>query len=263
MAELVSIITPTFNSIDYLEDTIKSVLCQTYQNWELIIVDDASVDNTVKVVERYILIDSRVKLFILSANEGPGVARQKALDEAKGTFIAFLDSDDVWKPEKLEVQINFLRENNLWFTFSSYECIDESNLIILKSVRAPKTLTYNMLFFGNYVGNLTGIYNAKILGKIPISKIKKRQDWVMWLEILKKVKKTKSIQDSLAYYRVRNNSVSSSKTNLIKYNYLIYRQYHGLSLFLSLLSIITFLFIHFTIKKFYIKSVNKPISSNI
>jgi len=259
MEALVSIITPTYNSDEFILQTIRSVQSQTYQNWELIIVDDASKDSTVQKIEKLVHEDSRIIFFRLESNRGPGIARQRALDEARGQFIAFLDADDIWKPNKIERQIEFLKSQKLSFTFSSYESIDEKGLEIINYVRAPKQLSYNMLFFGNFIGNLTGIYDAQALGKIPISNIKKRQDWIMWLDILKKIKKTKSIQESLAFYRVRTDSISSSKRKLLKYNFNVYRTHHKLSFFTSILAMTIFLFIHFTLKRMYIRKSKKKL----
>lgn len=254
MQDKVSIITPTYNSEAFISETITSVQNQTYPYWEMIIVDDASTDNTVEIIKQFVEKDNRIKFFVLDENQGPGNARQTALEQTTGRYISFLDSDDLWKTEKLEKQLAFLNQNKTGFSFSSYECIDENGEPIGKMVVAPKTLTYNMLFFGNFVGNLTGIYDSGKFGKIAISKIKKRQDWIMWLEILKQIRKAPSIQESLAYYRIRQNSVSSSKMRLLKYNYAVYRKYHKLSVVYSFCSMLVFLVMHFTYRRLFYKN---------
>lgn len=255
MQDKVSIITPTYNSEKYIRETIESVQNQTYQNWEMILVDDCSTDNTVQIIKEIQQTENRIHLFRLEKNSGAGIARNKAIEEATGRYIAFLDSDDLWKPEKLEKQTDFLKQYETGFVFSSYECIDEAGKPLGKLIIAPKTLTYRMLFFGNFVGNLTGIYDTRKFGKIPITQIKKRQDWIMWLEILKQIKKTPTIQESLAYYRVRENSVSSSKVHLLKYNYAVYRRYHKLSVITSLLCMAIFLTLHFTYRRLFYKKI--------
>ncbi len=254
---LVSIITPSFNSEKYISATIHSVQNQTYPNWEMVIVDDCSADNTALIVDKLILNDPRIKFYKLAKNAGPGVAREQALQMAEGRFIAFLDSDDLWKPEKLEKQVAHLLSNKVPFTFSFYDCIDEDGKALNKRVGAPRTLTYFQLFFCNFVGNLTGIYDVDYFGKIPISDIRKRQDWMVWLTVLKKIRKAKPVAESLAYYRIRKDSISASKLNLLKHNYTVYRLFHKLNVAESLICMIGFLFAQLVIKPVYSKRL-KP-----
>jgi teichuronic acid biosynthesis glycosyltransferase TuaG len=257
--ELVSIITPSFNSEKFIAETIQSVQNQTYESWEMIIVDDCSTDKTVSIVEYIANNDSRIKVYKLGKNSGTGIARNTALDKASGKYIAFLDADDLWKPQKLETQINFLKNNNLPFTFSFYDCINEQGKELNKRVEAPKNISYRQLFFCNYVGNLTGIYDVNYFGKIAISSIRKRQDWMLWLTILKKIKSAKPIPESLAFYRIRENSISASKLNLLKHNFTVYRRFHGFNLVLSLLCMTGFLFTQLLIKPRYIKNIKASI----
>lgn len=257
--ELVSIITPSFNSEKFIAGTIQSVQNQTYQNWEMIIVDDCSTDKTVSIAEYIANNDNRITVYKLDKNSGTGIARNTGLEKASGKYIAFLDADDLWKPNKLEIQINFLRNNNLPFTFSFYDCINEQGIELNKRVEAPRNLAYRQLFFCNYVGNLTGIYDANYFGKIAISSIRKRQDWMLWLTILKKVKSAKPIPESLAFYRIRENSISASKVNLVKHNFAVYRRFHGYNLVLSLLCMTVFLFTQLLIKPRYIKNIKASI----
>jgi glycosyltransferase involved in cell wall biosynthesis len=250
---LVSIITPSFNSEKFIAQTINSVQNQTYSNWEMIIVDDASTDATAQIIIDFLKNDSRLVFHRLSLNSGAGVARNKALDFAKGRFIAFLDADDLWKPEKLKKQVDFLQSNKVPFTFSFYDCINEEGKALNKTVTAPETLTYRQLFFCNFVGNLTGIYDVNYFGKIPISGLRKRQDWMVWLTILKNIKKAKPVPESLAFYRIRKNSISASKTDLLKHNFAVYRKFHGINLMGSVFCMLGFLFTQILIKPFYIR----------
>ncbi|MBF4492428.1 glycosyltransferase family 2 protein [Flavobacterium sp. JLP] len=255
MNELVSIITPTFNTEKYIRATLQSVIEQSYQNWELILVDDASTDQTVAIIKEYAQNDSRIKLTELTKNSGNGFARNVALEKANGKYIAYLDADDLWFTTKLEKQIQFLKANNLPFTFSFYDCIDEDGNSLNKRVEAPLNLTYNQLFFCNYVGNLTAIYDADYFGKIVIKATQKRQDWRLWLTILKQIKQTKPVPEPLAFYRIRRDSISSSKFKLIKHNFGVYREFHGFNFVFSVLLMTRFLFTQLVIKPRYIKNI--------
>jgi glycosyltransferase involved in cell wall biosynthesis len=250
---LVSIITPCYNSEKFIQETIQSVQNQTYQNWEMIIVDDASTDNTVAIIDKIASIDYRIKVIKLNKNSGTGIARNSALDFANGKYIAFLDADDLWKPEKLKTQVNFLQSNNIPFTFSYYECINEEGKSLNIAIESPKHLSYRQLFFCNYVGNLTGIYDVDYFGKISISSTRKRQDWMLWLTILQKIKVAHIVPQSLAYYRVRQNSISASKFDLVKHNYAVYKTFHGLTVVKSIICMIIFLFTQLVVKPRYIK----------
>lgn len=256
MSELVSIITPTFNAEKYIRATLLSVINQSYQNWEMILVDDASTDQTISVIEEFARNDNRIKLHKLPKNSGNGFARNVALEKAFGKYIAYLDADDLWFPEKLEKQIQFLKTDNLPFTFSFYDCIDEEGNDLNRRVESPLNLTYSQLFFCNYVGNLTAIYDVDYFGKITLEASQKRQDWRLWLTILKKIKTTKPVPESLAFYRIRKDSISSSKFKLIKHNFGVYSEFHGYNFVFSVFFMIRFLFTQFIIKPRYIK---KPI----
>ncbi|MBL0736213.1 glycosyltransferase family 2 protein [Flavobacterium sp. GN10] len=255
MNDLVSILTPTFNTEKFIRLTIESAQNQTYTNWEMILVDDASTDNTVAIIEEFVKKDSRIKLFKLSENRGNGFARNAALEKATGKYIAYLDADDLWFPEKLEKQIQFLKANNLHFTFSFYDSIDEEGNDLNRRVESPNPLTYKQLFFCNYVGNLTAIYDADYFGKIILETSQKRQDWRIWLTILKQIKTAKPVPESLAFYRIRKDSVSSSKFKLIKHNFGVYREFHGYNLVFSILLMVRFLFTQLIIKPKCIKKV--------
>ncbi|RTY70360.1 glycosyltransferase family 2 protein [Flavobacterium sp. LS1P28] len=256
---LVSIITPSFNSEKFITETIQSVQNQTYKNWEMIIVDDCSTDQTVSIVEEITKKDSRIHLFKLIKNSGTGIARSTALAQASGKFIAFLDADDLWKPEKLDKQLDFMKVNKLPFTFSFYDCINEGGNLLNKRIEAPLHLSYQQLFFCNYIGNLTGIYEANYFGKIAVSPIRKRQDWIQWLTVLKKIKTAQPVPESLAFYRIRENSISASKMELVKHNFAVYRTHHHLNLISATLCMVGFLFTQLILKPRYSKTIKASI----
>ncbi len=233
MKSLVSIITPSYNSSNFIEKTIDSVLEQSYQNWEMIIVDDVSTDNSVEIIQKYVNKDKRIKLIQLGKNSGPAVARNTSIKNAKGKYLAFLDSDDLWKKDKLEKQIKFMEDNNSSFSYSSYELIDEdgNDLNIVKNP-SPK-ITYHELLKENQIGCLTAIYDQEKLGKIYMPLIRKRQDFGLWLKILKKIDHADKIDENLAIYRVRKNSVSSNKIDLLKYNFELFNKHQNLSKIVS------------------------------
>lgn len=251
---LVSVITPAFNSARFLPDAIRSVQNQAMGDWEMIIVDDASTDETSEIISPF-LSDDRIKFHRLSRNSGAGIARQTALDMASGRYIAFLDSDDMWKPEKLEAQIAFMNENAQPFTFSSYDCMDEDGKPLGKRIQAPSPLTYKMLFYCNFVGNLTGIYDTERFGKIAISSIRKRQDWIVWLTILKQLRSVKAVEESLAVYRVRQDSISASKWKLLRHNFVVYRQFHRQTVVGALISMMGFLYTQLLVKPRFVRQI--------
>ena len=251
MSNLVSIITPCFNSENYISQAIQSVLNQTHQNWELLLVDDCSSDETFSIISNFASQDSRIKAFKLDKNSGAGVARNFAIQQASGNFIAFLDADDLWKSEKLEKQLHFMQTQNIPFTFSFYETIDEKGNLRNETITTPSEIVYEQLYFCNWIGNLTGIYSVDFFGKIPISAIKKRQDWMMWLEIVKQIKTAVPVAESLAFYRVREDSISASKWKLIKYNFKVYRDFHQRNFFMASLDTMRFLYVQLVIKPQY------------
>ncbi|WP_415883481.1 glycosyltransferase family 2 protein [Neptuniibacter sp. QD34_54] len=226
---LVSIITPVYNSSKYIENCIESVKKQDYTEWEHIFVDDCSTDNSVALIEQYACDDSRIKILKLDSNSGPAVARNLAIREAKGRFIAFLDSDDQWLPHKLQRQISFMLNQNVDFCFSSYVQID-GNGREQAIVKAPESVSYNRLLKKNVIGCLTAIYDTKSLGKVYMPLIRKRQDFGLWLKILKKTDKAHSISEPLAKYRVHELSVSANKRSAATYTWKLYREIEHLSL---------------------------------
>ena len=258
MKPLVSIITPLFNSETYISETINSVLNQSYSNWELILIDDCSKDKTLEIVETFLSKSTKIKLLKNQENLGAAITRNKGIEASKGDYIAFLDADDIWKPQKLETQVNVMLTQNCDVSFSSYEQIDKNGNLLGKLVEALPELTYIKLLKSNYIGNLTGMYNAQILGKIKAPNLRKRQDWLLWLIALKTSgKPARGIQESLAFYRVHEDSMSSNKFNLIKYNYWVYRKGLQFSTLKSIGCMCIFLYEHFFVKSKRIISTNK------
>ena len=255
MPTLVSIITPTFNSEKYIVETIQSVLNQTHTNWELLIIDDASTDNTLEIIEELKAKENRIKVFKFQTNVGAGTTRNKGIEEAQGDYIAFLDADDLWEPNKLEKQLKFMKENNVAVSYSSYSLIDEKGAALNKIVKALPYLDKRKIAKANYIGNLTGMYDAKVLGKIYMPTIRKRQDWGLWFRCIERADKAYGIDEVLARYRVRKHSISSNKLNLLKYNYLFYRKACNFGPLKSGIYLIRFLFEHFFIKSKYITTI--------
>lgn len=243
LSNLVSIITANYNSERFIEYTIESIISQTYQNWELIIVDDCSTDKSVAIINDYIKNDTRIKLILLSENSGTGVARNKAIEMSNGSYIAFLDSDDAWLPNKLELQIEFMNKNNFNFTFTSYNRIDEDGKDLNSIITCKKTLSYNQMLYSNKVGCLTAMYNAENLGKIYMPIIRKRQDYALWLKLLKIEKRAYGLDIVLAKYRIRRNSISNNKIEMLKWNWLLFRKIEKLSFLRSLYLVLSNIFI--------------------
>ncbi len=256
MPPLVSIVTPMYNDELYIASTINSVIKQTYKNWELILVDDASTDTTIKKVQTFVSKYPNIKLLKNPQNKGAAYSRNLATEEASGAYIAFLDADDQWRPNKLEKQVEVLNASMADVCFSSYDLIDSEGTPLNKKAKALKSLTYKKLLRANYIGNLTGIYNCEKLGKIYTKDLRKRQDWLLWLEALKRSPKPAiGLADSLADYRISAQSLSSNKLNLLKYNYNVYRKGLGFSYIKSIMYMVIFLFEHLVIKKQLVVSI--------
>lgn len=233
--KLVSIIMPTYNCGKYIGKTIKSVQDQTYQNWELVIVDDCSNDDTEKIVKT--IHDDRIKYHKLQQNSGAAIARTEAMKKAKGSYMAFLDSDDLWHKEKLKKQIKFMQDNNYSFTCTAYEQIDEDDKKLNKIIKTKEKAGYNRILLDCPIGNSTVIYDVEKLGKFEVPNIRKRNDDALWLQIIKKANYIYGYKEVLMKYRVRQNSISSNKLSLIKYHWQLYRKIEHLSIFRSIFHI--------------------------
>lgn len=207
---LVSIIMPSWNTGRFIGESIQSVLNQTYKNWELIIVDDCSTDNTDEIVASF--DDERIRYFRNDKNSGAALTRNKAMREARGEWIAFLDSDDLWTPEKLEKQLSFMKENGYTFSFTEYEKIDEESKPLNIYVSGPEKVNKHKMYNYDYIGQLTMIYSAKVFGLIQIKDIKKNNDYAIRLQLFrKKGACCYLLKENLAKYRIRKNSISHDK----------------------------------------------------
>jgi len=229
----VSIVTPSYKSEKFIAECIESVLSQTYDNWEMIIMDDCSPDNSNEIIKQYVQKDSRIQLIELKENSGPAVARNKAIELAQGRYIAFLDSDDLWLDEKLQKQLAFMEENDLALTYSSYKLIDEENNDLGVFI-TKEYISYSELLKTNSIGCLSAIYDTDKLGKVFMPLILQKQDYGLWLEILKKIKSTQGMLEPLAVYRIRKKSVSSNKLKAATYLWKVFRDVEKLNMFQSL-----------------------------
>jgi len=234
MNNLVSIITPSYNCEAFISDTIASVISQNYKNWEMLIVDDCSTDNSTNIINNFIKDDERIKLILNDRNEGAAVSRNKAIKAAKGKYVAFLDSDDLWGKDKLEKQIDFMEKNNIALSYTSCELVDESGVKLNKVITPVEKLDYKEMLKENQIACLTAIYNAELIGKFYMPLIRKRQDYGLWLSILKKIPYAYKAPGILALYRVRSGSVSSNKVELLKYNFKLFHEHENLSRLKSL-----------------------------
>lgn len=222
MKDLVSIIMPSYNTAKYIRESINSVINQTYKNWELIIVDDCSADNTDEIVSRF-LEDKRIKYFKNEKNSGAAISRNKALREAKGRWIAFLDSDDLWVPEKLEKQINFMEKNDYHFSYTDYR-INFNGKWLPYINTGPNVVNKRKIYNYCYFSTITVMYDQTKIGLIQIEDLKKHNDYAMWLKIIEKANCYR-LPECLSYYIKHENSISSgSKFRLIKYHYILFRK---------------------------------------
>lgn len=231
---LVSIITPAYNAEKYIKDTIASVIAQTYTNWEMIIVDDSSNDNTNEIIKEYQQKEKKIRLITLLKNQGIANARNIAIQNARGRYIAFLDSDDIWEKEKLEKQINFMRKNNVYFSYHDYKLLNLSTKKE-KIISVPKQLDYLTLLKGNRTGScLTICLDRKIVDEINFPNAK-HEDYICWLNILKKYNLIAfGLNEILGTYKVGKKSITSNKLQSAIWNWQVYRQSQKLSIIKSI-----------------------------
>ena len=233
MNDLVTIIMPSYNTGKYISESIESVQKQTYQNWELIIVDDCSTDDTDAVVKPY-LVDTRIKYIKNEKNSGAAVSRNKALREASGRWIAFLDSDDLWMPEKLEKQISFMKKNNIYFSYTNYSEIDVDGKKNGITVSGPKKITKTGFYNYCWPGCLTVMYDANTVGLVQVFDIKKNNDYAIWLKVCKKAECYLLDENLALYRRGRAGSVSThSVVTLVKWHYKLFRDAEGQNILLA------------------------------
>ncbi len=241
MSELVSIITPTYNSERYIEETILSVIAQTHHNWEHIIIDDRSQDRTKEIIEKYASVDKRIKPVYLSENKGVANARNYGILNSRGTYIAFLDSDDLWKPYKLKTQLDFMKQYGYGFTYSYYDIINGYGTKIKENRATPLKINYKRLLNNNPIGCLTVLIKADVI-KNRLMPVLKHEDYATWLNILKHdLDYAYCIPEILASYRRINTSVSSNKIKTLSWTWNIYRNNQGLGIARSMKQLITFI----------------------
>ncbi|MFA7448198.1 MAG: glycosyltransferase [Weeksellaceae bacterium] len=232
MTPLVSIITPCYNSGNHISETMQSVLNQTYQNWEWWIVDDGSSDNSVDLIQS--IQDPRIHLIALEKNVGAAEARNVGIRNAKGRFLTFIDSDDVWLKPFLETTVYFLIENKEELVYASYKRFDEEMKPLLADFIAEDNITYNRILYNCPIPMLTSMYDTQRIGKIEIPEVDMREDYAMWIEILKKIPKARAIVEPLAIYRIRETSYSRNKGVILKKQFLVYYNFLNLSLLKSI-----------------------------
>ncbi len=245
---MVSIITPFYNAEKYLSESIESVIAQTYIIWELLLIDDCSTDKSASIALKYTQVDTRIKLVTLKQNSGAGIARNTGIELAKGNKIAFLDADDRWKPHKLTTQLQFMEKNRITICYSSYSLMNESGKLLEKEVKALPVIHFKKLLRANYIGNLTAIYDVEQLGKTFSPALRKRQDWALWLDLVKNAGSAHGISESLAFYRVRKDSISSNKWRMLRYNFAVYHTHLKYSLLKSTYLMVRFLWEQLLIK---------------
>ncbi|MBU2900549.1 glycosyltransferase family 2 protein [Maribacter dokdonensis] len=252
MNEKVSIITPVFNAEFFVRKCVESVLMQSYENWEMIFSDDCSTDRSIEIIKEYAKKEPRIKLLLSDTNRGAGVARNKAIEYASGRYITFLDSDDFWHKDKLKKQLKFLKEKDIAIAYSQYYIVEGDSNVPKYKICSPKKVNFNKMLCNDYIGFLTLLYDTDKITKQLMPEIRRRQDWAYKLQLLKDNGFAYGIQEPLAYYRVGNNSLSSNKINLLKYNFAVFHKELGYSKLSS-----TFMMINFLVHYFYYKSVSK------
>jgi glycosyltransferase involved in cell wall biosynthesis len=249
---LVSIIMPNYNGAKYLKETLESVLAQTYTNWELLFVDDCSTDDSLEIVRSY--RDERIRILQNEKNSGAAVSRNYALREAKGKWIAFLDSDDLWVPFKLEKQLTFMVENDYAFTYTYYRVCNMGEWENFVRI-SPKKVTRRKMYNYCYFSTITVVYDREKIGLLQIPDIKKRNDYALWLVALKN-HNAYLYPEVMSFYIRHSGSLSTVPIkSLIKYHYQVFHKVLGHNAFLSTLMVINNLYHGFIKKTFYRKKI--------
>lgn len=239
--ELVSIIVPVYNCEEYVKETIESIENQTYKNWELIIIDDNSTDNSLKIIKEKVKENKeKIKYIHLTENKGVAIARNTGLEIAQGNYIAFLDGDDVWKENKLEEQMQFIKQNDYGFTFTSYTYLKENGNKDVKKI--PKKITYKEALKNTTILTSTVIIDTNKIDKklLVMPNIRKGQDTATWWQILKNGNTAYGLDKRLTLYRVRNNSLSFNKVKALKRTWNLYRNVEKFSVLKS-----SYYFLHY------------------
>lgn len=232
MKPTVSIVMPVHDAESFVEESLASVRRQTMAEWEVLVVDDASADGSADLVEKTAALDQRIRLIRLPDKVGPGGARNVGIREARGRYIAFLDSDDCWQPGKLERQLAFMVDRDAAFSFTAMERIDEHGRH-LAWTGVPERVDYSEMLRTNYVGCSTAMYDTSVLGRVEMPLIRRRQDYALWLRLLRQLGAAHGLNEPLVRYRVRAGSVSANKLTTAVYTWRVYRELEGLSRFRS------------------------------
>ena len=228
---LVSVITPCYNMEHFVADTVQSVRNQTYPHWEMLIVCDASTDKTPKSLRSLAEQDERIKITIRNAHSGIAEARNEAIRQAKGHYLAFLDADDLWHPDKLERQLQFMQEKQIGFSYSSYDLIDESGASLGKTVNACDDMTYESYLRNTIIGCSTVMVDTDIVGPVTVPCFRTSEDTATWLDILRQGHIAYAIREPLVSYRIRRKSASSNKLKASHDLWIVYRRHEKLPFF--------------------------------
>ena len=249
--DLVSIVMPFFNAERYIKDSIKSVMCQSYTNWELILINDQSSDSSLRIVREFAEQDSRLVLIDLEKNAGPANARNVGLKASNGQYVAFLDSDDKWMADKLKIQMILLKEEGQQLSYSGYYIIDHlSNRV--KKYMPPASLDFNELLKSNFIGNLTGILERELALSIGFEN-EGHEDYIFWLKALTQVGRVKGVQQYLGEYRQSGDGISHNKFRTLQWQWKIYRKYANQSFWKSLM--LMFFYTYYGLTKY--KTIEK------
>lgn len=231
MDELISIIVPVYNAERFIEETLACVTAQSYPQWELLLVEDGSSDRTVSIIEEYIKLngEKRIRLIRQPENLGAARARNRGLEEAAGRYIAYLDADDLWVPEKLERELAFMSEKNAAFAFTGYEFVDENGRGTGKVVRVPETLTYRQALKNTTIFTTTVMFDTEKIDKTLLEMpIIKSEDTALWWKVLKNGYIACGLDENLAKYRRAGKTLSSNKLEAIRRIWNLYRKAEGM-----------------------------------
>jgi teichuronic acid biosynthesis glycosyltransferase TuaG len=238
--KLVSIITPSYNSAKFIKQCIESVIAQTYTNWEMLIVDDYSADNSLQILKKY--NDKRIQLIELDKNVGASESRNVAIRKAKGKYIAFLDSDDLWEPQKLEKQISFMETEDIAFSFSTYQPMSDDESKLYSIIHAPKIVTYSSYLKKTIIGCLTVVIDREKTGGFEMPNIRSSHDMALWLLIMRRGFDAYGLDENLARYRIVSTSNTANKWRAAKDVWMVYRQFEKLSFFYSIWCFLNYAF---------------------
>lgn len=227
---LVSIITPVYNAEKFIRETIESVQNQTYTNWEMLLINDCSTDSSAEIIKEKAAEDSRIKYIELDKNSGAAITRNTGISKAQGRYIAFLDSDDIWKSDKLDKQLALIREKDIGFCFTSYRYVMQDGVPTNKVARAPEKIDYNGLLKNTIIGCSTVLIDREVMGDFRMTNVRRGQDTATWLQLLKRTEYAYGIYEDLVWYRVVDGSLSHNKWNAIKRTWNTYRNVEHLSL---------------------------------